>query len=172
MLALCCTKKVRDQFRIGVNALHEPATADAALGHWYVNAIPIGRRKALLFMSERTLLSFLLHGLRKDNAKDLPQLFLRGLLQLLQFESFKDEEIKRCLPADGTIALSATSSKKALGNMNDLAFHYEHAIFHDGGLASCDLWAIVQEINRMPQRNIGWKYSIDVAREMAAHPVI
>ena len=69
MLALCCTKKTLDQFDLGKEVVNDVGPADAALGHWYVGLIKLGRGKALVFMSERTLLSFILHGMRKDNSK-------------------------------------------------------------------------------------------------------
>jgi len=50
--------------------------------------------------------------------------------------------------------------------MNDLLSLYDHFIYNDGGLSNCDLNAISMGINRTPQRNLNWKYSIDAVREI------
>ena len=59
-----------------------------------------------------------------------------------------------------------TNSKKVLGNMNDLMSLYKHYIYSDGGLKYCDLTDIIHRINKTPQRNIGWGYSIELAKEL------
>ena len=168
MLQLRCTKKVLDQFAVTKDALHEPTPTDATLGNWYVNLVTIERRKTLIFMSERTLLSFLLFGIKKKNSKNLGELFTRGLVQLLEMESFSEQQIQSVLGAKGEVSLTKTDSRIALGNMNDLMRIYEHKIWHEHGFKHCNIWQIIQSTNRMPQRNIGWNYSIDVARELVA----
>ena len=50
--------------------------------------------------------------------------------------------------------------------MNDLMSLYKHIIYSDGGLKYCDLNDVIRKINRTPQRNIGWGYSIDLAKEL------
>ena len=62
-----------------------------------------------------------------------------------------------------------THSKQLLGNMNNLIQTYAHYIYYDGGLEYCDLTDIIQRINHMPQRNINWKYSIDLTKELLKH---
>lgn len=166
MLQLRCTKKILDQFKIPKEALFEPESTDAALGNWYVNLITIERRKTLIFMSERTLLSFLLYGVRKNNTNSLGELFVRGLIQLLELEHFTERQIQKVLGSNGTITLTKTDNRKALGNMNDLMRIYEHKIWYEHGFKHCDLWQIISSTNRMPQRNIGWGYSINMAREL------
>ncbi len=168
MLGLYCTRKILDQFGIPKDSPIDPGISDAALGHWYVNAIQTGRRKSLVFMSERTLLSFLICGMRKDNSKDLPELFIRGLSQLLALENFTSKEIHRCLPEDEILVLAKSTNRKALGNLTDLGRYYEDSIYNEGGLEQCDVGAIIHEANRQPQRNLGWAFSIEAAKELAA----
>jgi hypothetical protein len=52
--------------------------------------------------------------------------------------------------------------------LNDLGQLYNYRIDYDGGLEYCDLWKLMQAMNRMPQRNLGWKLSIDVARALVS----
>ena len=168
MLQLRCTRKVLDQFKIQTDTLFEPEPTDAALGNWYVNLATIERRKTLIFMSERTLLSFLVFGIRNDNAKNLEALFVHGLVQLLEFEGFTGEQVSSALGSDGVVVLTKTDNRKALGSMNDLVQVYEQKIWYEHGFKYCDLWKTISSTNRMPQKNLGWGFSIDLARELVS----
>ncbi len=59
-----------------------------------------------------------------------------------------------------------TNNKQVLGNMNDLMSLYKELIYMNGGLKHCDLTAIIHQLNTMPQKNIGWGYSVDLAKEL------
>ena len=172
MLQLRCTKKVLDHFRISDPALAEPQSTDAALGNWYVNLVKIDRRNTLIFMSERTLLSFVLFGVRKSNSTKLAEIFIHGAMQLLQLEGFTESEIASALGGDGILTVTKTDNRKALGNLNDLMRIYEHSVWYEHGFKHCDLWGIISSTNRMPQKNIGGGYSIDLARELVQSPAI
>lgn len=170
MLTLKCTKKAQDQLGLKKSDLIELENEKerSLLGSWYINLFVVDRRKCLIFMNERTLLSFILFGVKKSNTskETISELFIRGVVQLLMLEDFAPELIEKFVE-DCTIARFAkTDSRKVLGNMNDLVFAYEHMIWHEGGVNNCDLNSILYRINRTPQRNIGWGYSIDVAREL------
>jgi hypothetical protein len=167
MLQLHCTQKVRKQFGIDVDS-HDSKPSNAALGNWYVNLGTIDRRKTLIFMSERTLLSFLLFGVKKQTQVSLADLFVRGLAQLLELEEFTEPQIHRAMGVGGHLQYSKTGNRKALGNLNDLQQLYTITILNEGGFSHCDLWAIIRKMNRMPQRNIGWAYSIELARDAIA----
>ena len=45
--------------------------------------------------------------------------------------------------------------------MNDLVIMYKHIVLYDGGLKYTDLFDVIAQVNRTPQRNIGWRNSID-----------
>lgn len=165
MLQLCCTKNVIKQFGIPPESLAVASPTDAALGNWYVNLVTIERRKTLICMSERTLLSFLLFGIKKSSKHSLAELFIAGLVQLLEMEGFTEAQIHRAVGAAGVLEYCATSNRTVLGNLNDLQQRYRESILYNGGFSGCNLWELMRRMNRMPQRNIGWAYSIDCARE-------
>ncbi len=166
MLQIRCTAKVLKQFGVSTSDACESVSADSLLGNWYCNLLTIDRRKCILFMSERTFLSFLLFGVRKDNSKSMPQTFSNGLSQLLEIEGFSDEQIHRVFEDYQLCELTKTNNRSALGNLRDLMLNYEHAIMYEGGLKQCNLGKIIHSMNRMPQNNLDWKFSIDVARDL------
>lgn len=167
MLQLCCTKKVRAQFGIAEDSLCDPEASNGVIGNWYVNIFTITRSKCVLFMSEPTLLSFLIFGLRKDNTKNITQTFMNGMLKLLAGEGFNETQIEACLGNDRVLTVTKTINKKALGSMNGLIQIYEQKVLSQGGFQSCDLSGIISSTNRMPQRTLGWGFPIDIARELA-----
>jgi hypothetical protein len=166
MVQLRCTKKVLDALGIKPSELFECKEVNSLLGNWYVNLFNIDRRKALLFMSEKTLFSFMLFGVKKTNIKDMPLFLLNGLTRLLQIEGFTEKQINEVISDFKNMEITKTNSRSVLGNLNDLKNMYEIMIYHDGGLKHCDLGTIILKINRTPQRNLGWKYSIDVVKEI------
>lgn len=172
MLVLKCTKKVQGLVGLKADDLADLAGEEdgSILGAWYVNEFKVGRKKCLVFMNERTLLSFILVGVRKANTKKetLPEICLEGVVHLLKLEGFSLESIGRVIEDSRHQIYAKTDSRKVLGNMNDLVAIYEHMIGYEGGLEHCDLTALIRKINRTPQRNLGWNYSIDLAHEILA----
>ncbi len=168
MLQLKCTRKVLTALGLKPPVGLEAREPDTRLGHWYVNLFTVDRRKTFLFMNERTLLSFVIFGIKKSNVQEMPAVFLRGLVQLLTLEGFKPPETERALAGYGSVEIVATDSRKLLGNMNDLMFHYCHHILWEGGFRACNLNDILHRVNNMPQRNIGWAYPVNMARELLA----
>ena len=50
--------------------------------------------------------------------------------------------------------------------MNDLVSLYKHSILYEGGFKNIDIGRLILDINRTPQKNIGWSYSIEVVKEL------
>lgn len=146
-----------------LSGIKEP---DSILGNWYINLFTVDRRKTLIFMNERTLLSFIIFGMRKDNIGKFKEYFHRGLTQVLLMENVEDEKIEEILAQYETIEFTRTDSRTLLGNLNDLVDMYKHSILYDGGLKKCDLTSIIRQMNRTPQRNLGWNYSVETLAEL------
>lgn len=166
MLQLRCTQKVLREFGLKPNDISAARDPDSLLGNWYVNLFTVDRKKTFLFMNERTLLSFIIFGVKKSNVQKMPEVFLRGLDQVLTLEGFDTAEIDLVFDGYETIEFTKTDSRRMLGNMNDLASLYRHFILSDGGFDHCDLNEIISEINRSPQRNLEWSMSIEVVRDL------
>lgn len=98
----------------------------------------------------------------------MAEVFVNGLVQLLQLEDFTGPEIHRAVGAGGQLEYSKTKNRKALGNLNDLQQLHTLAILDEGGFSRCNLWEIIRRMNRMPQKNIGWAFSIALARDVIA----
>lgn len=165
MMILKCTAEVRKAIGLPERQLVDTLTSTAPLGHWYVHRFAIGRTRFLLFMSETTLLSFVLHqGRRPLDARSLPDMFLAGLQQLLSMKDLDAVAIAQTMALCHTGLFGKTDSRKTLGSMNDLVRCYTVSVEAQGGLASCNLTDIIMRLNAMPQRRLDWATSWDVAR--------
>ena len=166
MLQLRCTGKVQKELGIKPTELSEIKEPNSTLGNWYVNISTIDRRKTFLFVNERTLLSFILYGVKKSNIPHIHETFVKALNQLLLMEGVDYPILNKINDEYLHLEYTKTNSRSILGSMNDLMYLYKHFIYSDGGLKHCNLDAIIQRINRTPQKNIGWGYSIDLAKDL------
>lgn len=157
MLYLKCTGTVQKALGLSKTLLADALPTSAPLGNWYVNRFDIGRREAHVFMSETTLLSFiLLQGKTPVTPETLPTMMLAGLAQLLQMGGMGEDAIERAMVHYQDGQFSKTDSRADLGSLNDLVQRYQWIIECDGGLDQCDLTHIIMGTNSMPQRRLGW----------------
>lgn len=165
MLYLKCTVEVQKAVGLRKENLADAAGTNAALGNWYVNRFEVERRKIFIFMSESTLLSFvLLQGKKPVTVQTLPDMMLAGLQQLLEMRGLPRAAIDRAFEHYESGVYAKTDSRSALGSLNDLVNCYRHMIEFQGSLASCDLTDIIMKTNDMPQRKLGWSKSWDVTQ--------
>ena len=172
MFQLRCTKKTQELLNLGASDLSEATPENFALGCWYVNSFIQNRKKCLLFVEEATLMSFVLTGFRKEHIKNFPLIFKAGLIQLLRFENIDPEIISSYENGTNDVVFTKTASKKILGNMNDLLSLYQHFITSDGGLDYCDLNEITMRLNRTPQRNLDWCFSVEALHKLLLTNII
>lgn len=166
MLQLKITQKVQKELGLKPANLSEITQTHSTLGDWVVNMFYLDRRKSLIFVNEKTLFSFVLYGVKKSNISKLPDIFLNGLEQALVFEAIDAPQVERVLNEYREITFTKTDNKKVLGNMNDLIFLYKDIVECRGGLSECDFTEVIMRVNRTPQRNIDWRYSIEALKEL------
>lgn len=166
MLQLRCTARVIKALGLKSDELVTPAQGDALLGNWYLNLFTVDRRKTFVFVNEKTLLSFIVFGVKKSNIDKVPEIFLNSLFHLLTLEGFGDDAIESVFQGYESLEFTKTNSRKVLGNMNDLVDMYRHHILYEGGFRSADIGSIIMRVNRTPQRNLGWSNSIEMVRDL------
>jgi len=166
MFQLRCTGKVIKTLGLKPQDLFEVRKSDTLLGDWYVNEFFIDRRKTFIFMNEKTLLSFIIYGVKKSNLEYFPAPLFKGLDQLLALEGFDKEVVNKVFAGYDKMQYTKTASKRVLGNMNDLIMLYKVSINYGGGLKAVNIGQLIFQVNRTPQRNLGWSSSIQIVREL------
>jgi len=115
MLYLKCTNEVQKTIGLKKANLAAASSSEAALGNWYINRFVIGRTNIFIFMSDVTLLSFILfQGKKPVTAERLPNMMLGGLDQLLKMRSFSDLSIHKALEPYTVGLFAKTDSRSDL----------------------------------------------------------
>ncbi len=166
MLKLLCTAKVREALDHPSKDMPEMAGEDMMLGDWYVNIFPIEHRKAIIFINETTLLSFIIMGVKKSNIQSIDLMAINGLTQLLQVEQFSDDEIALAFSGLGQVQIGKAENKSMIAHMNDLTSLYKHHIRCDGGLAGCNIGQIIHAVNNTPQRKLQFWTALETTKKI------
>ncbi len=171
MLYLKCTATVQKGIGLRKENLADAMETSTPLGNWYVNRFEVDRRNIYIFMSESTLLSFILfQGKKPVTVEALPNMLLAGLQQLLEMRGLSSAAIERALIDYQAGAYAKTDNRSTLGSLNELVHLYRYMIESQGGLASCDLTGIIMKVNEMPQRKLEWNNSWDVTQAKLETP--
>jgi hypothetical protein len=79
-----------------------------------------------LFTNEKTLYTFLIPKVLKDNLKNIEDEFITHLSYNLQYEGFGLEVINRGVQEYQEMGFAKTSNRQVLGSMNEFAFEYDY----------------------------------------------
>ena len=131
------------------------------LGSWHANLLHVDGKKCILFVNDKTLFNFIVPNVKRQEIKNLSSMFKEHLIYALSSEGVTDETKEKIIKEYSEINYSKTNSKKLLGSMNDLAFHYKHHIFSEGGIFNALVPNIINKLNHMPMGMLGYKYSSD-----------
>ncbi|HZW84206.1 MAG TPA: hypothetical protein VFF14_12395 [Candidatus Deferrimicrobium sp.] len=166
MTLLHCTAKLLKE--LGNPHLQNPDTPNPeGLGNWYANLLRIDRRKCILFTNEKTLYSFLIAGVKKENLTNIFDEFLMNLNFNLQAEGFSLAVINRVMTEYTEMGFAKTSSKTVLGAMTQITFEAEYLIYHryegmDGG----KILKVNKDINRSLMRGDRHLHPIEMLQEL------
>lgn len=165
MFYLKCTLEVQKAIGLRKENLAASTETEALLGNWYVHRFDIGHRKAFIFMSQPTLLSFVLfQGEIPTTQERLPTMLLAGLQQLLEMRGFSNEAVKRALCDYSMTGFAKTDSRTDIASLNELVRLYQWSIEEQGGLQYCDLTSIMMNLNDILQRKLGWGTAWDAVQ--------
>ena len=166
MQILKCTGKLQKVMGLKKKDLATTVQDGSVLGSWHANLIYIDRRKCILFTNDKTLFNFLVPDVGRDQIKDLANIFRDYLSCMLNEEEIPDAVQEKIMHEYNDIEYSKTDSKRVLGSMNDLAYHYKARILDAGGIHSYKIPQIIKDLNRMPMGTIQYNYPIDLLKEV------
>lgn len=161
MTLLHCTAKLLKELKNP--PLHNPDTSNPeGLGNWYANLLRIDRRKCILFTNEKTLYSFLIAGVKKENLTNIFDEFLFHLNMNLQAEGFSLAVINRVMTEYTEMGFAKTPNRQVLGVMNDFGYEYQYFIDREGGLDRVRMLEANRRVNRTPSSPLKFHYPIDM----------
>ena len=162
MIAIQCTQKLLKEVGQEYKGAIIPTVP---LGDWHANLLLLDRRKCVLFTNDLTRYSFLVAGLKKPDFKMLDEIFRQNLFKCLLRDGFSQEAIEKVLDEIREVVFTRTSDRSVLGTMNDMAQILKWTIQDEGGLKYVDLGELMDKLNRMPLKPLGYRFSFERMRK-------
>ena len=165
MMQLKCTRKLLDFAGLKPAAL--PENNGTLLGAWHVNTEVIGRYRFLLFLNDESLYCLVAVIPATEKTVRLAMIFRHLLASAMLRNGVDQAHIEQVAKEYAEEIITKTDSRKVLGNLNDMfnqtCYVIEDAINKNRPV---DLLEIEDHLNRIPQKNIGWRFSVDAFKEM------
>jgi mRNA-degrading endonuclease HigB of HigAB toxin-antitoxin module len=136
------------------------------LGDWYSNIFEFNKKKNLVFLNTKTLISFVIPNLTKKDLKGYQDLFLKGLSELLLAYGIENEIVEKIFIEYIHLQIAKTESKSYIGFMNDTVQDYKF-IFDKGGheyIKTIDHFNF--RLNKKPVKALDWKFAVDKLEEV------
>lgn len=93
-------------------------------GDWYANAFMLERKAYIIFMNVKTLYSFVVPEIYRDDIENFGKTFVFGLIKSLEGIGVKEELIYRILEEYAELEIVKTNSRSILASMNDHISHF------------------------------------------------
>jgi hypothetical protein len=161
MVTLRCTKKLLNFLDIVPDQTPQPPTV--ALGDWYANLVPTAAGALIIFVNERTLLT---DAVPEWEAENLVPWFRLRVANLLGMIGISAKTASREMKHLEHVQFAKTASRRILGSLNDLAWNYQWLAEAAEGKEGLSLSYVELNLSQMPQRPLGYKTPVDVAKEL------
>lgn len=148
-----------------------PESSPGLLGDWCAMIFPLDTRTAILFMNERTLLSFVVLEGKRIDAVALGKVFWGGLSQLLVLSGFTDGVADLVVASYPEVLLTKTKSASIRAQLSSLARDYSDLVAREGGLKRFDVGVAILNMNERPRKALRWATPLELARELLVTPV-
>jgi hypothetical protein len=158
MVTLRCTRRLLKH--LGVRPMSELQPPTTTLGDWYANLLFTRRRRLIICVSERTLLSVLV--LAKDPTT-LPNRFRDAVLALLRQLGVPGAQLEAEAREMKAVAFGTTASQRVLGSMNDLVSQCRWRLKDSPDI---DSGTLALELSEIPCGPLSYRYPREVALEM------
>lgn len=166
MPALKLTRNVAARCRIKRENLQPAGPSDAVLGNWYVTLQRMPEGNAFVYMSERSLLSFIMLEGERLTPEKLSICLVRGMLLALEQSSCPPAYQARLLAEYSVGTFARADDLSLIGSLTNIAQDYAAFIEHDGGMSRCSISNIVMEINARPSKRLGFSTPYEVTASL------
>jgi len=166
MQLIRCTQKLVKEMGLKKAELSTIEPKFSYLGSWHANLLHIDGKKCVMFVNDKTLFNFIAPNVKRKEIKNLSSMFKEHLMYALSFEGITDKTKEQIIKEYSEINYSKTNSKKVLGSMNDLAFHYKDHILCEGGMLSALVPSIINKLNHMPMGMLNYNYSSEELKSL------
>ena len=166
MRIIHCTQKLLKE--LGNPPLLSPDSLPdmEGLGNWYANLLRIDRRKCLLFTNEKTLYTFLIPKVLKENLKNIKNEFLTHLILNLRYEELGPNAVNHFREEYQEIGFAKTNNRAVLGSMNDFIYQAEGYIEMQGGIDRANILVVNHKVNQAPMSMLKYERPVDAMKKV------
>lgn len=161
MLAIQCTKKLKDELKIDI--LKEISVTLDTFYSWHSHLFMLNRRKCAIVMNNLTRYNFIMMGLRKENFKAYDQTVVATIKENLLAEGAPKEQVDKYIENCDSAVYLPTSDRSIISQINEIIRVVEH-------WNSMDKYKVVEsnvnEINRKLNRFVMLKLPKSYSGEM------
>ena len=148
-----CTAKLLKEMSVAKADLVENSSPESALGEWYAHLFFLARRKCILFAHSRTYYGFVVYGLKREDIRNLNEVFRKSLGQRLYEDGFSPEAIKKAIAAAAdTIVYGRTIDRRVLGVMNQMIYEFGACLDRHGFVTPETLKKAADLLPRSPHK--------------------
>ncbi len=123
-MTLRCTAKLLKEMGIAKTALVEKISNESALDEWYAHLFFLARRKCVLFAHARTYYGFVAYGLKREDIRNLKDVFRKNLGYRLYEDGFSPEAIKKAIAAADTVVYGRATDRHVLSTMGQMIYEF------------------------------------------------
>lgn len=163
---LKCTRAVISRARIKKDNLVPGMATDAVLGNWCVSMSRFMGRNVLVYMSERSFLSFIMLEGERITPEKLSISLVRGMVMVVQMSGLGSEATERVLSDYSVGAFSPTDNPSIQGSLTAIMQDYLYLIDKEGGFSRCNISAITHIINHQPNKSLDGNTPFEVTQSL------
>ena len=135
-------------------------------GDWYANVFWIERKVYIIFTNVKTLYSFIVPEIYRDDIDNFGKTFVFGLIRSLEGIGVEKEMIYRILEEYSEFEIVKTNSRSIIASMNDHMYHFL-GFFEDGRINSFeDVDVFNKNILRLPSGAMKYKTPLEKFSEL------
>jgi len=161
MITLRCTLKL--QMFLGIVPANILELTTATLGDWYANLVPTVSGDLIVFVNEKSLLTVAIPIWESNNL--IPNFRLR-VANLLGMIGINPKEIKNELSHYDQVQFGKTVSRRILGSMNDIAWHYQTLAEEDEDRTDLSLSKAELNLSQLPCKPIDYRFPSEIAKDL------
>jgi hypothetical protein len=166
MALLHCSNTLLKQLDAMPESGEPPPSAQGRLGDWCAAMLSLGKRRAVLFMNQRTQLSFIILEGQRFDAKAIAEVFWGGLSRVLELHEVKASTSEKVIASYKELVLAPTPSASLTAHMKNLARDYKQLVEIAGGIEHCSISTIIHSLNQRPRKSLNWSTPTEVMRDL------
>lgn len=161
-----CTAKLLKEMGLAKADLSNNISVKSSLDGWYAHLFFLARRKCVMFTHAKTYYAFVAYDAKRENIRQLGELFRVNLGRRLYDDGFSPDAIKKALADAKTVTYGRTTDRHVVGVMNQMIYEFGACLDTHGFVTQQTLKRSADILPRTPHKQGSWRDYIIPLEEM------